>query len=194
MPKGSVDDGNGPAKRRSAKPRRKPACGAWSRGSRLGRYLRVKGNRRCRVDVYLMRVTKVLEQLARGQVPDDDAGCVSPTPRPVCGEELQQFVRHRTRGRTGLLTWRAATASSAAAPNRYSSSGARCLRNPLREACRRSCRRDIVRLRRRRFTVLDTFDGRVRRAGARLTRDSVQRRIRGRLAALRRRQPCGRTG
>jgi phosphohistidine phosphatase len=61
VPKGSVDAGEQPreAAIREAK-EEAGLLGVVSR-KRLGRYLRLKGNRRCRVDVYLMRVTKVRE-------------------------------------------------------------------------------------------------------------------------------------
>ncbi len=61
MPKGSVDDGERP--REAAIREAEEEAGLLGVVPRkpLGRYLRVKGNRRCQVDVYLMRVTDVLD-------------------------------------------------------------------------------------------------------------------------------------
>ena len=91
VPKGSVDDGEQP--REAAIREAEEEAGLLGVVSRkpLGRYLRVKGNRSCQVDVYVMRVTEVLEnwledKLRRRrwmQIPDA-AECFH--------EELQQFV------------------------------------------------------------------------------------------------------
>lgn len=91
VPKGSVDDGERP--REAAIREAEEEAGLLGIVPRkpLGRYLRVKGNRPCRVDVYLMRVTNVLDywledKLRRRRwmrIPDA-AACLR--------EELQQFV------------------------------------------------------------------------------------------------------
>ena len=82
--------------------------------------------------------------------------------------------RHRERGRTGLLrpcrTW---TSSRHAQPNPRTSSEVTSHRTRSRGACRRSCRRATVRSSGTGSPLLDTFDGRVRRAGARLTQRGV---------------------
>jgi 8-oxo-dGTP pyrophosphatase MutT (NUDIX family) len=61
VPKGSVDDGEHP--RQAAIREAEEEAGLLGVVPRkpLGRYLLVKGNHRCHVDVYLMRVTEVLE-------------------------------------------------------------------------------------------------------------------------------------
>jgi 8-oxo-dGTP pyrophosphatase MutT (NUDIX family) len=91
VPKGSVDDGEQP--REAAIREAEEEAGLLGVVPRkpLGRYLRVKDNRPCHVDVYLMRVTNVLEnwledKLRRRRwmrVPDATA---------YLREELQQFV------------------------------------------------------------------------------------------------------
>jgi phosphohistidine phosphatase len=91
VPKGSVDDGEHP--RAAAIREAEEEAGLLGVVSLkpLGRYLRIKGNHRCQVDVYLMRVTEVLEnwledKLRRRRwmrVPDA-AVCLR--------EELQEFV------------------------------------------------------------------------------------------------------
>lgn len=91
VPKGSVDDGERP--RDAAIREAEEEAGLLGIVTRkpLGRYLHVNGNRPCCVDVYLMRVTDVLEhwlekRLRRRRwmrVPDA-ADCLR--------KELQQFV------------------------------------------------------------------------------------------------------
>jgi len=91
VPKGTVDDGERP--REAAIREAEEEAGLLGVVPRkpLGQYLRVKGNRPCRVDVYLMRVTSVLDywledKLRRRRwmrIPDA-AACLR--------EELQQFV------------------------------------------------------------------------------------------------------
>ena len=91
IPKGSVDDGEGP--REAAIREAEEEAGLLGVVPRkpLGRYRRNKGNRSCQVDVYLMRVTDVLDywledKLRRRRwmrIPDA-AACLR--------EELQQFV------------------------------------------------------------------------------------------------------
>jgi 8-oxo-dGTP pyrophosphatase MutT (NUDIX family) len=91
VPKGSVDDGERP--REAAIREAEEEAGLLGIVPRqpLGRYLRFKDNRQCRVDVYLMRVTNVLENWLEDKlrkrrwmrVPDATA---------KLREELQQFV------------------------------------------------------------------------------------------------------
>ena len=91
VPKGSVDDGERP--REAAIREAEEEAGLLGVVPRkpLGRYRRSKGNRSCEVDVYVMRVTAVLDcwledKLRRRRwmrIPDA-AACLR--------EELQQFV------------------------------------------------------------------------------------------------------
>ena len=91
VPKGSVDDGERPREAAIREAEEEAGLLGIVPQQPLGRYLRVKDNRPCRVDVYLMRVTYVLEnwledKLRRRRwmrVPDATA-CLR--------EELQQFV------------------------------------------------------------------------------------------------------
>jgi len=91
VPKGSVDDGERP--REAAIREAEEEAGLLGVVPRkpLGRYLRNKGNRSCQVDVYLMRVTAVLDywledklRRRRWMPIPDAAACLR--------EELQQFV------------------------------------------------------------------------------------------------------
>ena len=104
VPKGSVDDGERP--RDAAIREAEEEAGLLGVVPRkpLGRYLHVKDNRPCRVDVYVMRVTDVLEhwledKLRRRRwmrIPDAAACCA--------GRAAAVRPRHRRRGRTGLLS------------------------------------------------------------------------------------------
>jgi len=91
VPKGSVDDGERP--REAAIREAEEEAGLLGVVTRkpLGRYLRVKGNRPYQVDVYLMRVTNVLESWLEDDLRrrrwmriSDAAACLR--------QELQQFV------------------------------------------------------------------------------------------------------
>ena len=91
VPKGSVDDGERP--REAAIREAEEEAGLLGVVARkpLGRYRRVKGNHHCRVDVYLMRVTNVLENWLEDKLRTrrwmripDAAACLR--------VELQQFV------------------------------------------------------------------------------------------------------
>jgi 8-oxo-dGTP pyrophosphatase MutT (NUDIX family) len=91
VPKGWVDEGEQP--REAAIREAEEEAGLLGVVPRkpLGRYLRVKGNRPCRVDVYLMRVTKVRENWLEDKLRrrrwmriPDAAECLH--------EELQHFV------------------------------------------------------------------------------------------------------
>ena len=91
VPKGSVDDGEHPREAAIREAEEEAGLLGVVPLKPLGRYLRVKGNHRWQVDVYLMRVTDVLEnwledKLRRRrwmQIPDA-AVCLR--------EELQEFV------------------------------------------------------------------------------------------------------
>jgi phosphohistidine phosphatase len=61
VPKGSVDDGEHPREAAIREAEEEAGLLGVVPLKPLGRYLRVKGNQRCQVDVYLMRVTDVLE-------------------------------------------------------------------------------------------------------------------------------------
>jgi phosphohistidine phosphatase len=61
VPKGSVDDGEHPREAAIREAEEEAGLLGVVPRKRLGRYLSVKGNHRCQVDVYLMRVTDVLE-------------------------------------------------------------------------------------------------------------------------------------
>jgi len=91
VPKGSVDDGERP--REAAIREAEEEAGLLGVVPRkpLGRYLRSKGNRSWQVDVYLMRVTDVLDDWLEDKLRrrrwmriPDAAACLR--------EELQQFV------------------------------------------------------------------------------------------------------
>ena len=173
VPKGSVDDGEHPRDAAIREAEEEAGLRGVVARKRIGRYLHVKGNRPCRVDVYLMRVTDVLEQLARGQPSpatlDADSGCRD----PPAARAAAVRPRCRRRRRTGqLIAW------ALKGINRSPTESAYVVRGDVSpEAIARSLQavlparhHPIVR---HRFTVLDTFDGRVRRAGARLTRAGV---------------------
>ena len=91
VPKGSVDDGERPRETAIREAEEEAGLLGVVPLKPLGRYLRNKGNRSCQVDVYLMRVTAVLDywledKLRRRRwmrIPDA-AACLR--------EELQQFV------------------------------------------------------------------------------------------------------
>jgi phosphohistidine phosphatase len=61
VPKGSVDEGEHPRQAAIREAEEEAGLLGVVPRKRIGRYLRVKGNHRCQVDVYLMRVTEVLE-------------------------------------------------------------------------------------------------------------------------------------
>jgi phosphohistidine phosphatase len=61
VPKGSVDDGERPREAAIREAEEEAGLLGVVPLKPLGRYLRVKGNHRWQVDVYLMRVTDVLE-------------------------------------------------------------------------------------------------------------------------------------
>src|SRR5258708_7622908 len=95
VPKGSVDDGEHPREAAIREAEEEAGLLGVVPLKPLGRYLRVKGNHRWQVDVYLMRVTDVLENWledklrrrrwmhiphAAGRLPEELQGCVHLTP------------------------------------------------------------------------------------------------------------------
>ncbi len=146
VPKGSVDDGERP--REAAIREAEEEAGLLGVVPRkpLGRYLHVKGNRPCRVDVYLMRVTNVLENWLEDKLRTTTLDAYPRCRGLLAGRAAAVRPRCRRRGRTGLLSgWQAWAAIRRPQPNPCTSSGARCHRRRSREACRRSCRRGIIR-------------------------------------------------
>jgi 8-oxo-dGTP pyrophosphatase MutT (NUDIX family) len=91
VPKGSVDDGERP--REAAIREAEEEAGLLGIVPRqpLGRYLRVKDKRPCRVDVYLMRVTNVLENWLEDKLRRRRWMRV-PAATACLREEMQQFV------------------------------------------------------------------------------------------------------
>jgi 8-oxo-dGTP pyrophosphatase MutT (NUDIX family) len=91
VPKGSVDDGERP--REAAIREAEEEAGLLGVVPRkpLGRYLRIKGNRPCQVDVYLMRVTDVLDYWLEDKLRRRRWMRV-PAAAACLREELQQFV------------------------------------------------------------------------------------------------------
>lgn len=91
VPKGSVDDGERPREAAIREAEEEAGLLGVVPLKPLGRYLRVKGNHRWQVDVYLMRVTDVLENWLEDKLRrrrwmhiPDAAVCLR--------EELQAFV------------------------------------------------------------------------------------------------------
>jgi 8-oxo-dGTP pyrophosphatase MutT (NUDIX family) len=92
VPKGSVDDGERPRDAAIREAEEEAGLRGVVPRKPLGRYRGLKGNRRCHVDVYLMRVTSVLEKWLEDKlrrrrwmrIPDAEA-CLR--------EELQPFVQ-----------------------------------------------------------------------------------------------------
>jgi phosphohistidine phosphatase len=91
VPKGTVDDGERP--REAAIREAEEEAGLLGVVPRkpLGQYLRVKGNRPCRVDVYLMRVTSVLDYWLEDKLRTRRWMRI-PAAAACLREELQQFV------------------------------------------------------------------------------------------------------
>ena len=93
VPKGSVDDGERPRDAAIREAEEEAGLRGVVARKPLGRYLHVKGDGRRRVDVYLMRVTKVRERWLEDKfrrrrwmrIPDATA-CLR--------EELQPFIHH----------------------------------------------------------------------------------------------------
>ena len=100
VPKGSVDDGEHPRDAAIREAEEEAGLLGVIARKRIGRYLHVKGNHRCRVDVYMMRVTDVLEtwlednlRRRRWMKVPDAAICLR--------QELQELV-HAVEGVVGL--------------------------------------------------------------------------------------------
>ena len=129
----------------------------------LGRYRHVKGNGPCRVDVYLMRVTNVLEHWLEDKS-GAAAGCASPMRRTVCAKSCSgSFTVSRPSDSTPERGHRCVSHEPSHA-NRCTSSRGDASPMQSREACRALLPTRHHPIARHRFTVLDTFDGRVRRA------------------------------
>ena len=91
VPKGTVDDGERP--RDAAIREAEEEAGLLGVVTRkpLGRYVHVNGNRPCAVDVYLMRVTNVLEHWLEDKL-RQRRWMRAPAAAACLREELQQFV------------------------------------------------------------------------------------------------------
>jgi 8-oxo-dGTP pyrophosphatase MutT (NUDIX family) len=100
VPKGSVDDGEHP--REAAIREAEEEAGLLGVVPRkpMGRYLHVKGNHRCRVDVYMMRVTDVLESWLEDNL-RRRRWMKIPDAAIYLREELQEFV-HAVEGAVRL--------------------------------------------------------------------------------------------
>jgi len=92
VPKGSVDDGEQPRDTATREAEEEAGLLGVLARKRLGCYLHVNGNGPCQVDVYLMRVTEVLEHWLEDRLRrrrwmriPDAAACLR--------KELRQFVR-----------------------------------------------------------------------------------------------------
>ncbi len=93
VPKGSVDDGERPRDTAIREAEEEAGLRGIVTRKPIGRYHHVKGNLHRRVDVYLMRVTNVLENWLEDNVRrrrwmriSDAADCL--------GRELHQFIYH----------------------------------------------------------------------------------------------------
>jgi phosphohistidine phosphatase len=92
VPKGSVDEGERPRDAAIREAEEEAGLRGVVTRKPLGRYLHVNGDGRCRVDVYLMRVTKVRQRWLEDEVRErrwmqvpDAAACLR--------TELQEFIR-----------------------------------------------------------------------------------------------------
>jgi len=100
VPKGSVDDGERPRDAAIREAEEEAGLGGVVARKRLGRYLHVKSNVSRRVDVYLMRVTKVRERWLEDKLRRRRWMRI-PAATACLREELQQFI-HRLEGEIGL--------------------------------------------------------------------------------------------
>ena len=89
MPKGSVDEGERPRDAAIREAEEEAGLRGVVTRKPLGRYLHANGNGRCRVDVYVMRVTSVLEHWLEDGF-GGAAGCGSPMPRPACAKSCRR--------------------------------------------------------------------------------------------------------
>ena len=85
MPKGSVDEGERPRQAAIREAEEEAGLRGVVTRKPIGRYHHVKGNGRRRVDVYLMRVTNVLERWLEDRS-DAAAGCGPPKRRTACAK------------------------------------------------------------------------------------------------------------
>jgi phosphohistidine phosphatase len=93
VPKGSVDDGERPRDAAIREAEEEAGLRGVVARKPLGRYLDVKGDSHRRVDVYLMRVTTVLEHWLEDNV-RRRRWMRSPEAAACLREELQPFIHH----------------------------------------------------------------------------------------------------
>jgi 8-oxo-dGTP pyrophosphatase MutT (NUDIX family) len=91
VPKGSVDDGELPREAAIREAEEEAGLLGVVPRKRLGRYRHVKGKRPCQVDVYMMRVTEVLESWLEDKLRKRRWMRI-PIAAARVREELQQFV------------------------------------------------------------------------------------------------------
>ena len=91
VPKGSVDEGERPREAAIREAEEEAGLRGVVPRKPLGRYHRVKGKRSCQVDVYLMRVTRVLESWLEDKLRRRRWMRI-PVAAASVREELQQFV------------------------------------------------------------------------------------------------------
>ena len=99
VPKGSLNEGEQP--RAAAVREAEEEAGLLGVLARqpLGRYVYANGNALCEVDVYLMRVTEVLDRWPR-RISGSVAGCACPMPKAACAKSCQVYPRGRDAGRS----------------------------------------------------------------------------------------------
>jgi ADP-ribose pyrophosphatase YjhB (NUDIX family) len=157
VPKGSIDDGERSRDAAIREAEEEAGLRGVVTQKPLGSYRHTNGDGRFEVDVYLMRVTSVLDEWLEDRLASA-AGCASPM-RPL------GFARNC---RSSFMVSAAASESVFVVHGDWSGDA---ITNSLR-ALLPTRERAIAK---HRFTLLDTFDGRVRRAGARLTRSGDDR-------------------
>ena len=143
VPKGSVDDGERP--RDAAIREAEEEAGLLGVVARkpLGRYLHVNGNGPCQVDVYLMRVTEVLEHWLEDKL---SAATLDAAPEAAhrLTKELRQFVdASNAWSNSAPELARVGTHPSTAIESVYVVRG-ETIPDAITRACRRSCRRGII--------------------------------------------------
>ena len=147
-------------------------CWALSRGSRSGAIAISTATALCRVEVYLMRVTSVLDHWLERTGSGGAAGCASRMPQPACGKSCGSSSTPSRARRTGILrpcrnmdrrVSRHATESASSSFRERDASAERDHEEPAGAPAARHRQQSIAA--EQTFTVLDTFDtGRVRRA------------------------------
>jgi 8-oxo-dGTP pyrophosphatase MutT (NUDIX family) len=91
VPKGTIDDGERPRDAAIREAEEEAGLRGVVARKPLGRYMRVKRARRARVDVYIMRVTKVLEHWLEDEIRNRRWMRV-PAAAACLRSELQRFV------------------------------------------------------------------------------------------------------